>query len=234
MALFLDLYLGHIVGDFVFQPGRLVLAKRRRHSALLLHVGIVTLCTAAVVLEALPRLWPAVLMAGIVHYAVEQLTVHARRTPDSSSLAVFLLDQGLHVVALGIIAMLPGARAEALLVLWPVPLLLLAGVCAVATVAFAGSILIFEVELSRLHHHGPTPVLALDAPRIYGIVERGGALVAGLLLPVPPLALAAFLPRVAYAFAVKKHKRHNLTAAAIGLLACVVAWALMAPLIPAQ
>ena len=26
-------------------------------------------------------------------------------------------------------------------------------------------------------------------PRIYGIVERGGALVAGLLLPVPPLAL---------------------------------------------
>ena len=79
VALFLALFLGHLLGDFVFQPGRLVVAKRHGIRGMLLHTGIVTACTGAVLFGQLARAWPAVIVAALAHFGIEHLSVAARR-----------------------------------------------------------------------------------------------------------------------------------------------------------
>ncbi len=80
MALFLRLLLGHILGDFAFQPGRLVRAKRTGFQGQALHAAIVTACTAAALVGDLDAAWPAVLAAGLAHLAIERVSVPARNT----------------------------------------------------------------------------------------------------------------------------------------------------------
>lgn len=230
MALFLSLYLGHVLGDFVFQPGRLVLAKRHSERAVITHALIVTACTAFVLLRSLPATWPALLLAGGAHLAVEHLTIRARRAPGTSNVTVFLLDQALHVVSMVIIAAAAmSLQAEPSIALWPVSLQVMATVCGAATVAFGGSILVFEVQVALdPGTDGPDPILTLDAERLYGFAERGGALVAAVLLPWPLVGLLAFVPRLicAQVCAADARARH-LAAAAVGAGLCVIAWALV-------
>jgi hypothetical protein len=233
VALFLGLYLGHILGDFVFQPGRLVIAKREHFSAAVLHSAIVTACQALALAAVLPRAWPTVVVAGIAHLAVEQLSINARRVPGATGLAVFLLDQGLHIVSLAVIAAVAGIAVEATIGVWPSSLAVLGAVCGITTVAFGGSILVFEVQVLRARPEGEAdPILRLDAARIYGIAERGSALAAALLLPVPLLGALAFVPRVVHAVAGKRADRtRQYVAVAVGGGLTLVAWALVASLI---
>lgn len=236
MAVFLGLYLGHILGDFAFQPGRLVLAKRKHLKAVLLHTSIVTACTALVMAGQLAGVWLAVLLTGLAHLGVEQLTIRARRAPSASGLAVFVLDQGLHVLSMVLIAMLLGEHATPMIGLWRVSTATMVAVCGVTTVALAGSIFVFEVQMVRRPlDDGPDPVLGLDLARIYGMVERAGALIAALLLPMPALGALAFLPRLAYALASPAERRHrSLSATAAGLSLCAVAWGLVMLLGPTK
>lgn len=232
MALFLDLYLGHILGDFVFQPGRLVVAKRERQRAVVLHTVIVTACTALIAASALSRVWPAILLAGVMHFGVEQYSIRARRGPKLPAVAVFLIDQGLHVASLALIATFSGLSMTPSLAFWPVSTTLLAALCALTTVAFGGSIFVFEVELYvRPPQTTSAPILRLDGPRLYGMLERGGALAASLLLPSPAFGALAFAPRLVYsAFAPSERKLHHRTALCAGLFLCAVAWALVSAL----
>ncbi len=46
LGFFLQLLLGHVVGDFVLQPFWLVLAKRKGWLGLIIHVSVVTFITA--------------------------------------------------------------------------------------------------------------------------------------------------------------------------------------------
>jgi hypothetical protein len=164
---------------------------------------------------------------------VEHLSVRARRASDASNLAVFLLDQGIHVVSLALIALAFGRDASTpVLVLWQTTLATLATVCGVATVAFFGSILVFEIELSdAATTREGDPLLGLDVPRVYGMIERGGALAAALFLPVPVLGALAFVPRLVYAFASPPDRRNrNLIAATAGFGLCVLTWALVSAL----
>ncbi len=147
MPLFLALFLGHLLGDFVFQPGRLVVAKRNSLSGMLLHTAIVTACTTLVLLGQIARFWPAVVIAAIAHLGIEHLTVRARRIREASGLALFLLDQALHIVSLAIIATLMGAGSRSAVVMWNSSIAVLAALCGVLTVAFLGSILAFEVRV---------------------------------------------------------------------------------------
>lgn len=229
MALFLGLYLGHILGDFVFQPGRLVIAKREHLTAAVLHTLIVTACTSLSLAAVLPTAWPAVLIAGVAHLGVEQLSIGARRDPSARSLAVFLLDQALHIMSLAVIAMLARISVEPVVALWAVPMATLAALCAVATVAFGGSILVFEVQKATADRDAKArAVLRLDFGRLYGMVERGGALVSALLLPLPPLGALAFVPRVAYAvFSDRGSRNSHFIAAAVGIGLTVVGWGLV-------
>lgn len=229
MSLFLSLYLGHILGDFVLQPGKLVVAKRTRFAGVVLHTAIVLASTAAAGAAALPRTWPAVLLAGVAHFGVEHLSVRARRVSGASNLSVFLLDQGIHIVSLALIALCCGREAgPPVLGLWPSTLDTLALVCGVATVAFMGSILVFEIEVSdSAASLEGEPLLGMDVPRIYGMLERGAALTGALLLPVPALGILAFAPRLVYAFfATPARRKHHLVAAVAGFGLCLVVWAL--------
>ena len=229
MALFLGLYLGHILGDFVFQPGRLVIAKRERQSAAVFHSAIVTACTALALSGVLEQAWTAVVIAGITHLGVEQLSIGARRNPKATGLTVFVLDQGLHVVSLAMIAMLSGDSVPAVLGVWPTTPEMLATVGGVTTVAFAGSILIFEVQMARADHaDGPDPVLGFDLARVYGMVERAAALIAALLLSNPLLGAMAFTPRLGYAVVARSSGRTaQLAAAGVGLVITAMAWILV-------
>lgn len=229
MGLFLGLYLGHILGDFVFQPGRLVIAKREHQTATMLHSGIVAACSGLALAGVLAEAWPAVVAAGLAHLAVEQLSIHARRNPSSTGLTVFVLDQALHVVSLGLIAALLGLEVPAVLFIWPADAALVARAAAVATVAFGGSILVFEVHMARAGRaEGTSPVLGMDLHRVYGMAERSAALLLALVLPFPALGALAFAPRLAYALAHDGQERsHHLTAGGVGLGLAAVAWLLV-------
>lgn len=230
VALFLGLYLGHVLGDFVFQPGRLVVAKRRDQRAVLLHTAIVTVCTAAVLAASLRDVWPAVLLTGVAHFGVEQMSIGARRTPTTSGLAVFLLDQGLHGVTMALVAAVAHETVPAPIIgVWPVTLATLATVCGLVTVAFGGSILVLEVQLGLHEDGGLSPILGLDVARLYGFAERAGALLAAVVLPVPALGALAFVPRIGYAIASpRERRRRQLAAAAAGFTLCALAWMLIA------
>lgn len=231
VALFLGLYLGHVLGDFVFQPGRLVIAKRQYQRAVLLHTAIVTACTAAVLASSLPESWPAVLLTGVAHFGVEQMSIGARRTEKTSGLAVFLLDQGLHGVTMALVAAAAHTAVPApIMGLWPVALSTLATVCGLLTVAFGGSILVLEVQLGLSDDDGGlSPILRLDIARLYGFAERAGALLVAVMLPMPALGTLAFVPRIGYALTLPTdRKRGQLAAAAAGSALCAVTWVLIA------
>jgi Protein of unknown function (DUF3307) len=76
MALFLDLLLGHMLGDFLLQPGKLVAAKRDGWRGLLLHTFVVGFATTMAA-------------AGLVLCAIVFLGIHAVYTlVESGSLPV--------------------------------------------------------------------------------------------------------------------------------------------------
>ncbi|GAB4291230.1 MAG: hypothetical protein Kow0067_17750 [Coriobacteriia bacterium] len=227
MVLFLQLYVGHLLGDFVFQPGRLVLAKRRGTGGLALHTLVVVACTALVMLGSLRSQWPAALIAGIAHAGIEPLTIRARNRTAASGLSLFLLDQALHVVSLVLVALVLPTPARSVLIVWDVTPGTLAGIAGIGTVAFFGSILAFE---ARMVAGAPMQsVIGLDAHRLYGMAERSVALGVALVSPLPALGLLAFGPRFVYALAGGDRRRATaLLDVAVGMVLCVLVWGLLA------
>jgi len=231
VALFLALFLGHLLGDFVFQPGRLVVAKRHGFSGMVLHTGIVTFCTAMALLSDIGRLWPALVLAGLAHLGIEYLTIRARRMMEANGLALFLLDQALHIVSLAIIASMMGGSVLPALGPWHVSTATLAATCGLMAAMFLGSILAFEVRVLALgagDSGAAGPILRLDAGRVFGFAERGAALAIGLLSPFPALGMLAFAPRAAYALTRPNPDRaRQMSDAAVGLIICAVLWLLI-------
>ncbi len=231
MALFLMLFLGHLLGDFVFQPGRLVVAKRHGIRGMLLHTGIVVGCTAIAVSGKMLELWAAIALAGLAHLGIEYLTVRARRLMEANGLALFLLDQALHVVSLAIIAAVIDYQGVPVIGPWHVTLTTLAVTCGVVTAMFFGSILAFEVRVLALgaQDAGPAgPILRLDASRLYGFAERGAAVAVALASPAPILGVIAFAPRIGYA-AVRPgpDRARHMSDAAVGIVVSTVVYVLV-------
>ena len=229
MPLFLALLLGHLLGDFVFQPGRLVVAKRAGLSGMLLHVGIVTACTAFVLSAQLENTLLAVVLSALAHLVIEHLTVAARRVRRASGLALFLLDQALHLVTLAIIAALIGNRTRAMVALWSLSVEHLAAICGIVAVTFLGSILAFEVRIVAMGPNAPAePILRLDLARTYGFAERATALSVALFSPFPALGMLVFAPRATYALLRPRSNRNrHAIDTAVGLVLCVTAWILI-------
>lgn len=226
MALFLRLLLGHILGDFAFQPGRLVRAKRTGRTGQALHATIVTASTALALADEIRTAWPAVLAAGVAHLAIEHMSVPARNAADHSGLLVFALDQGLHVLSLVLIALALPVPVGPGILGFEMSLVQLALLDAVLAAALMGSIIAFEARTAwRRPRDGTIPVLRFDLARAYGMVERSAALLVGVLSPIPAAGLAVFVPRVLYAIAAPPEPRaRHLSEAAVGATLCFLLW----------
>lgn len=229
MALFLQLYLGHIIGDFLFQPGRLVVAKRQGVPGLVLHTAIVGLATLLVVSGSLVTDWaPAVLVTGL-HLVIERITIATYMKTPTRGLFTFLMDQAMHALSIVLIVWTAGrwSLVSPGTLLWlhlsPVGL---AKVAAFATVTLFGSIFVFEA-VGAMSGESKGRILRLDGARIYGIVERGVAL--ALALVSPALGLVPFVPRVALAMRRTGDERRLLLAeAGAGLAICAFGFAAIA------
>jgi len=196
MALFLELYLGHVIGDFLLQPGRLVVAKRDGAPGLVLHTLIVGLSTIAVVAGDLAVDWaPAVLVTGL-HLVIERITITTYLRTPTRGLFTFLMDQAMHALSIALVVWVAGRwafGAQATMYGFTVSTVFLAKICALVTVTLFGSILVFETVNAILGEQKGN-LLRLDGPRVYGVVERGLAL--ALALVGPALVVLPFLPRL--------------------------------------
>ena len=112
MELLLNLYLGHLTGDFVLQPGVLVAAKRKGLAGLLIHVGIIGLTTTAILSYDIAALWNLVLLATAAHLLIEVITIRLRQG-RLSGLSVFVIDQGLHMLSLVVLVLVASPVADA-------------------------------------------------------------------------------------------------------------------------
>ena len=225
MALFLELYLGHMLGDFLLQPGRLVIAKRDGVPGLVLHTLIVGLSTVAVMIGSVNVDWaPAILVTGL-HLVIERVTIATYLKTPTRGLFTFLMDQAMHALAIALVVWVAGRwsfTASSTMFALPVSTVLLAKICALATVALFGSILVFETANAVLGEQKGR-LLRLDGARIYGIIERSVAL--ALALVHPALMLAPFAPRLVWAsFRGREDRPRQLLEAATGVAVCLVAY----------
>jgi hypothetical protein len=227
MGLFLNLYLGHLMGDFLFQPGRLVLAKREGAPGLVLHTLVVAACTAAVMFATLRVEWPTVVLVAALHLVIERLTIVTYLRTPTRGLFTLLFDQTLHLLSIGVVVWLAGqweigATAVTFGLLATLPQL--AALDGLVTVTLFGSILAFEtVNALRPPGSGKGEVLRLDLDRIAGMAERGAAFAIAVGVH-PLLGLAAFLPRLAYATTrEREEQKRQMIVAAAGVAVCAVA-----------
>ena len=225
MALFLDLLLGHMLGDFLLQPGRLVTAKRDGWRGLLLHTSVVGVTTAMVSLGTLRRDWLAVATVTLAHAVIEKITILTYERTPTRGLFTLLLDQSLHILSIGAVVALAGGlqpAATATLFGFPIAARVLAIVVGIVTVTLGGSILAFEAGNAFAPGGSKGSLLRMDLPRMAGMVERGGSVALALAIG-PVIGAVTFVPRVAWAltFGREKRRRHLVEAAA-GLALCAV------------
>lgn len=227
MALLLELYLGHLLGDFVLQPGWLVAAKRDSVWGLLLHVAVIGACTATILGDLTLELWNVVLLSMAAHLAIEVVTVRIRESRRASGLSVFLIDQGLHILSLVALVWVSSRLMDiehvtAFGVSLGVPTLAL--LCAGTAVAFMGAIVGHEAA----NEFGPASkvrvILPFDLARVYGMVERSVSLLAAVL--VNPFCIAiAFVPRLIFAWRASADERaYQTIVATSGLVMVTMGW----------
>lgn len=199
MDLFLELYLGHLIGDFLLQPGRLVVAKRDGAPGLVLHTLIVGAATMAVLAGTMTADWAVAALVTGAHLVIERLTIATYVGTRTRGLFTFLLDQALHLLSIALIVWAAGRwqlSPDAMVFGIALSTVGLAKVCALATVSLLGSILVFE-SVNAILGSDKGGLLGLDGARIWGVVERGGAL--ALALASPALLILPFVPRLVYA-----------------------------------
>ncbi|MDA3936884.1 MAG: DUF3307 domain-containing protein [Actinomycetota bacterium] len=229
MSLLLNLYLGHLLGDFLLQPGKLVAAKRRGIAGLLIHGSIIGICTAIILYKDIYSLWSLILLVISAHLLIEVVTITARTRTRMSGLGVFLIDQAMHMSSLALLTALAQPRidiADMTTLGFSLELAQLAFICGLFAVSFMGSILVFETVRAL----GPTEeseILPFDAARLAGMAERGFSLALAVSV-APQLLLLPFFPRVILAFTRKDEKRAKLLIeTATGLALCMSVYGLI-------
>ncbi|MCB0212612.1 MAG: DUF3307 domain-containing protein [Anaerolineae bacterium] len=105
LSFFLQLLLGHVVGDFVLQPYWLVLAKRKGWVGLIIHVAVVTFITAILAWDSIPNWWVWMIVLFVGHLFIDQFrTFVFTDNTKGKGLLLLVLDQTAHVVLIVIIA----------------------------------------------------------------------------------------------------------------------------------
>lgn len=124
-----SLVAGHLLGDFLFQSGRMVEGKRRLRP-LAAHALVVVL----IHLGALAPFLSVRVLAGVVAIGASHAVIDAVKARSDPRLATFLLDQAAHLlvlVAVWVALSRPGVAAAAPPPVWAAPFVL--------TVVVAGS-----------------------------------------------------------------------------------------------
>lgn len=176
--------LAHLIADFILQPYALVVLKRRP-VGLAIHSGIHVLVTAAIAAPFLPRWWIVLPLSAVVHYAIDRWKVSSRQTTGLASLALFLLDQVLHLGALALVVLIAGLPLGRQ-VNYGSDGLVSAMYYAVPYVAatFAGAILIYQIAVALGTRPDPDELLS-PGLRTAGLARR--ALAISLVLFAAPM-----------------------------------------------
>lgn len=232
MSLFLNLYLGHLLGDFLFQPGRLVLAKRNGIAGLLVHTLIVGAATVAVCFATIGVDWPSIALVTGMHLVVERLTIATYLKTPTRGLFTLLFDQTLHLLSMAVVVWVAGDwafDAHAVTFGLRLPTAALAAVDGLLAVMLFGSILVFETGNALLRlDDGKGRVLRLDIGRVGGMVERGAALAVAIWW-TPLGGLLVFAPHLAWAATRKRGERMRpATEAVAGALVCAATYVAVA------
>lgn len=227
MSLLLALYLGHLLGDFAFQPGWLVSAKRGHAWGLLLHVGVIGASTALILGPQLVDLWNIVLLAMAAHTVIELVTIRLRDVEHLSGLSTFLIDQGLHITSLVALVWVGSGfeDVEATFVLgFEIGTPLLALACSLIAVTFMGSIIAHEVVNAFGPERSRRTILPWSLSRVLGMIERAAALLVGVIVS-PALIFVPFVPRAIVALRASEDARVvHMLVAVTGFAVCVTGW----------
>jgi hypothetical protein len=108
MALFWRLVLAHFAADFALQTDAVFRVKKRYSWGVLLHVAIFALTSVLAVipyLNSLP-LWSGLAFLWLFHLAVDKAKLALSASERRYHLGYFLLDQLLHIGAIGLICLL--------------------------------------------------------------------------------------------------------------------------------
>jgi hypothetical protein len=200
MSLLLRLLLGHMLGDYVFQPYHLVLVKRRGWPGVLLHVAIVVAVTGLLLWPVLFHWW---YWLWLVFLAVSHVAIDASRSlrwPESRERGLLSLgiDQSLHVAVIAAIAALTGVaqiRQPALPVLSASPHDDAVMLYVMVLVFLVWTVPVLELQTVNALGSGEKRPSVAARDRWLGGLERvgGTALMLSGFLYLAPLA---FIPRL--------------------------------------
>lgn len=94
---FYYLLLGHLLGDFVLQTDRIAENKGKHRQWNILHVLVVTLCTAALSYQFGLLLIALVFINGLIHYFLDYYKQGISKILHLPDIVGFLLDQSAHI-----------------------------------------------------------------------------------------------------------------------------------------
>jgi len=201
---FLRLVLAHMLGDYVFQPVRLVVMKRRGWTGLITHSIIHTVITGMLLWGQTGLWWFWTLALGIIHLAIDQYRTFFAAPDSRYGLYLFLADQVIHLaVIVATTALGVGWQSEQLLSLFNGQAALADRVMAylIIFIALVWTAPVLEFEAVRtLTFAYLNPQMRQDprvdlADRFLGAVERLIATVL-VLLRLWVLVPVAFIPRL--------------------------------------
>lgn len=101
---FYYLLLGHLIGDFVLQTDKIAENKGRHWKWNLLHVLVVTVCSLVLAYPFGSLLLGMVLLNGVVHFILDYYKAPLSLKLHLPDLAVFILDQAIHISLLYLIS----------------------------------------------------------------------------------------------------------------------------------
>lgn len=118
MFLFYRLLLAHLLSDFPLQFTQLFRLKVSSRWGTAFHGGIFTLLALILTYPYLPHnsMWVFILLLGISHILIDETRLSSGRRFKVDNLWLFLLDQGLHI---GLIGLLAATSLGRLVLNWP-------------------------------------------------------------------------------------------------------------------
>lgn len=105
LALFIKLFLAHLIGDFVFQPKKWVESKEEKKiksKYLYAHLGV-HLAALLVLLQFDFSYWLAILVIVASHFFIDVFKLYANEKFSESRRILFFVDQFLHLLVLFIV-----------------------------------------------------------------------------------------------------------------------------------